>query len=62
MDVWDTKIHPQNLQNICEDLIRENPDAGPTDLMKIFAKEYPSKKRYSRHVYNILSSIKKKEG
>lgn len=62
MDVWDSKIAPQSLQNICEDLIRENPDASITDLMKIFAGNYPSKKRHSRHVYTILSAIMKRDG
>ena len=60
MDVWDSKIPPQSLQNICDDLIRQNPDASLAELMKIFANTYPSKKRQSRHVYNILSSIMKR--
>ena len=57
MDVWDSKIPPQSLQNICEDLICEYPNASLTELMKIFASRYPSKKRHSRQVYVILSSI-----
>lgn len=60
MDVWDSKIAPKSLQNISEELIRENPDKSISDLMKIFAKKYPSKKRHSRHVYNILSSLLKR--
>ena len=62
MDVWDSKIPPQSLQNICDELIRNNPDASLTDLMKIFADAYPSKKRHSRHVYGILSSLIKRNG
>ena len=61
MDVWDSKIAPQSLQNICEDLISENPDVSVTELMKIFANKYPSKKRHSRHVYTILSAIRKRK-
>ena len=61
MEVWDSKIPPQSLQNICDDLIRQNPDAGVTELMKIFAKSYPSKKSQSRHVYNILTAIQKRQ-
>lgn len=57
MDVWDSKIPPKSLQNISEELVRENPDKSILELMKIFATTYPSKKRQSRHVYNILSKI-----
>ena len=60
IEVWDSKLPPISIQNICEDLIRDNPDDSVTDLMKIFARKYPSKKMHSRNVYNILSSIKKR--
>ena len=60
IEVWDSKLPSISIQNICEDLIRDNPDASVTDLMKIFAKKYPSKKKHSRNVYNILFSIKKR--
>ena len=60
MEVWDSKVPPKSLQNICEELVRENPDAGVQDLLKIFAKTYPSKKKDSRFAYQILSKILKK--
>jgi hypothetical protein len=60
MDVWDSKVPPKSLQNICEELVRENPEASLQELMKTFAKTYPSKKRQSRHVFNILSKIVKR--
>lgn len=60
MEVWDSKIPPVSLQNICEELVRDNPDKGTADLMKIFAKTYPSKKSQSRFVYNILKAIEKR--
>ena len=60
MDVWDSKLPPMSIQNICEELIKANPDATVPDLMKIFANTYPSKKKQSRYVYSILSSIFKK--
>ena len=60
MDVWDSKVPPKSLQNICEELVRENPEASLHELMKTFAKTYPSKKRQSRHVFNILSKIVKR--
>ena len=60
MDVWDSKIPPKSLQNICEELIYENPDLPVPELMKIFAKTYPSKKKDSRFAYNIFTAILKK--
>ena len=60
MEVWDSKIPPVSLQNICEELVRQNPDATVQELLKIFAKTYPSKKKDSRFVYQILSAMFKK--
>lgn len=60
MDVWDSKVPPKSLQNISEELIRQYPDKSISELMKIFAATYPSKKRQSRHVFNILSKILKR--
>lgn len=57
MDVWDSQIPPKSIQNICEELIRENPDSIVPELMKIFARTYPSKKRQSRYAFNIFSKI-----
>lgn len=57
MDVWDSQIPPKSIQNICEELIRENPDSTVPELMKIFARTYPSKKRQSRYAFNIFSKI-----
>ena len=60
MEVWDSKVPPKSLQNICEELVRENPDVSVQDLLKIFAKSYPSKKKDSRFAYQILSKIMNK--
>lgn len=60
MEVWDSKVPPKSLQIICEELIQENPDATIPELLKIFAKTYPSKKKDSRFAYQILSSIMKR--
>ncbi len=57
MDLWDSQIPPKSIQNICEELIRENPDSTVPELMKIFARTYPSKKRQSRYAFNIFSKI-----
>lgn len=60
MEVWDSKILPKSLQNIAEELVYQNPEASVPDLMKIFAKTYPSKKSKSRLIYNIFQSIEKR--
>jgi hypothetical protein len=62
MDVWDSRIPQKSLQNICEELIRDNPEANILELMKKFAKTYPSKKRQSRDVFNILSKVMERGG
>lgn len=60
MDVWDSKVPPKSLQNISEELVSQYPDKSISELMKIFASTYTSKKRHSRHVYSILSKIHKR--
>lgn len=60
MEVWDSKIPPISIQNICDNLVEECPDKSISELMKIFAKSYPSKKKQSRFVFNILTSLKKR--
>ena len=57
MDVWDSKLPPISIQNICDELVCQNPDASLSELMRIFANTYPSKKNQSRYVYSILSKI-----
>ncbi len=60
MEVWDSKIPPKSLQNICEEIYYENPDSCIQELLKIFAKKYPSKKKDSSHAYRILSVMMKR--
>lgn len=60
MEVWDAQLPPVSIQNICEELIRQNPEDSIPELMKKFARNYPSKKNQSRYVYNILSKIQKR--
>ncbi len=57
MDVWDSTIPPKSLQNIAEELVRQNPENNISELMKLFAKTYPSKKRQSHYVFNIISKL-----
>ena len=58
MDVWDSRVAPESIQDVCEELIRDNPDASASELMKMFAREYPTKKRQSRYAYNVFVELK----
>ena len=57
MEVWDSKVPSKSLEEICKDLVSEKPDASIQELMKTFAKRYPSKKKDSRLAYNTLSAM-----
>lgn len=58
MDVWDSRVAPESIQDVCEELIRDNPDASASELMKMFAREYPTKKRQSRYAYNVFVELR----
>ena len=60
MEVWDAKTVPESIQNICNQLVCENPDLDVPDLMRIFSYQYPQKKRMASTVYQVISSIKKR--
>ena len=62
MQIWDAKIPPISLFNLADKLIEENPDKDISDLMRIFAVEYPSKKKQARTLYTTLSHKMKKQG
>lgn len=47
------------VQNIAHDLVNKYPHMSVQELMQIFAKEYPTKKKQSRMIYSILSKIVK---
>lgn len=62
MQIWDAKIPPISLFNLADKLIEENPDKDISDLMRIFAVEYPSKKKQARTLYTTLQHKMKKQG
>lgn len=57
-DIWDSKLPPQSLQDLCHDLAEENPDKSVVDLMRIFSEKYPQKKKLSTMVFSILTKIR----
>lgn len=54
-EVMDNREVPESIQNICQRLIKEYPKEDITGLMRIFAQEYPFKKKNSGIVYHQLS-------
>ena len=54
MQTWDARIPPVSINNLCDELINNNPGVEVKDLMRIFAKEHPSKKDKSRLVFTTL--------
>lgn len=54
MQVWDAKQVPVSIHNICDDLIEKYGDMGITHCMRMFAQEYPYKKRQSSTIYQTL--------
>lgn len=56
LDMLEAKTPPIGMQQICDDLIQNYPDYDVQNLMRVFAQEYPEKKKYANMVYTILES------
>ena len=61
MQVWEAKEVPVSIHNICDKLITENPGKDIKDLMRIFAVEYPMKKKDAHTIYTTLEYKLKKQ-
>ena len=63
MQIWDNKQIPESIHKICDDLIRDYPNQSVSDLMRVFAKKYPMKKKKdARLVFTVLEKqLKRKE-
>lgn len=57
LDLLEAKEPPKGLQEICHKIIEEYPNTEISDLMRIFAQEYPEKKRQASSAYSIFESI-----
>ena len=53
----EAKEPPKGLQDICNELVEKYPDSDISDLMRLFAQEYPEKKRHARIVYSIFERL-----
>ena len=57
LDMLEAKEPPIGLQKLCSALVKEYPGYAVPDLMRIFAQEYPEKKKHSRMVFSILEKM-----
>ena len=62
MEIWDSKTVPQSIHNICQDLFDQYSDEGIRHCMRMFAENYPQKKKDSRLVYGVLEKLFIKNG
>lgn len=62
MEIWDAKQVPESLQKIAEKLFDEYSDKGISHCMRMFAQEYPMKKKDARTVYQVLEKIFARNG
>lgn len=57
LDMLEAKEPPKGLQDICSDIVEKYPNTEISDLMRIFAQEYPEKKRQASLAYGIFEKI-----
>ena len=60
-DLWEKKTPNASIQNICQELGDKYSDKSISEVMRIFAKEYPQYKQKARTVYSVLKYIIKEE-
>lgn len=54
MQIWESKEIPISLHELTDDLIEKYPTLTIKELMSVFAREYPHKKKDARLIYGIL--------
>lgn len=60
-EIWENKTPDLNVQKIAQELAEKYSDKPKSEIMKIFATEYPSFKKKSRQVYSILNYLVKED-
>ena len=56
-DLWEKRTSDVSIQNVCQELGDKYSDMKISEVMRIFAREYPQYKKQSRTVYSILKYI-----
>lgn len=55
--VWEAKMPSLNIHQIAENLATQYSDKDISEVMRIFAREYPAFKNKSRQIYSILTYL-----
>lgn len=57
LDMLEAKEPPVGIQEICNKLVEEYPDQEVVDYMRLFAQEYPEKKRQARLAFPVFERL-----
>lgn len=57
LDMLEAKEPPKGLQEICNDIVDQYPNQTAVDYIRLFAQEYPEKKRQGRMAYSIFEKL-----
>ena len=57
LDLLEAKEPPKGLQEICNSLVEKYPGQEAVDYIRLFAQEYPEKKRQSRMAFSIFEKL-----
>jgi len=57
---WNAVTIPESMQKICETIVLENPGRETSELMSIFARKHPEKKKVAKDVFVHMDAINKK--
>lgn len=56
MQVWDNKKVPESLHNIADTIFEKYSGQGITQCMRMFAQEYPMKKKHAKMMYSVFEN------
>jgi len=57
MQIWDSKQIPMSIHYIAQELFDKYSNKGITHCMRMFAQEYPMKKKDSKTIYHVLEKL-----
>ena len=62
MQIWESKTVPESIHNICNEIFEKYSSEGIGYCMRMFAEEYPMKKKDASTVYNVIEKLFIKNG
>lgn len=60
LTMLEAKEPPKGLQEICNELVEQYPNQDAVDYIRLFAQEYPEKKRQARMAFSIFEKLAQK--